>query len=68
MITDLLEVIKPVDLSKCTTYCFELSRLMPVSSEHFEMIDLHYTTEGLQVTYLCDKDNRKYTVSIEAEK
>ena len=59
---DLFNLLKPVDLTGCTTYCGELARTFPKQSENFVREDLHYTGDGMQIIYSCKIDGRKYSV------
>ena len=54
----------PADIKKIETHCFDLSIELLRDSEHFKKIDSHFEADGLLCTYLCNLDNRKYTVKV----
>ena len=60
------EMVKAmVQLPEITTYCGQLNQeVLSKNTEHFRMIDLHYTFDGLLVTYLCSLDGKTYSVKI----
>ena len=64
-IDNLAEALKPVDLSNCATHCWELMRSFPGDTKGFTRTDLHYEATGLELTYLCNTDGRKYSVFIQ---
>jgi len=61
-------LLKPVDLTGLTTYCGELSRIIPKQSEHFTRTDSYYTAYGMEGIYHCNIDDRDYVVSIRPKK
>jgi hypothetical protein len=59
----ILDILKPVDLSCCTTYCGDLARTIP-DSINFKRKELHYTASGMRAVFACGIDGREYEVLI----
>ena len=61
-------LMRPLNLASLTTYCGELSRIIPKQSEHFTRTDSYYTAYGMEGIYHCNIDGRDYVVSIRPKK
>jgi hypothetical protein len=42
--------------------------VMQKSTEHFERVDSHYSSEGVLAKYKCNVDGRTYSVKVSADK
>jgi len=59
----------PEILKSITTHCFQLRmEALKTKTENFEVVDSHYTVDGLLVTYKCNLDGRQYYLHITADK
>ena len=56
-------------MTDATSYCGQLAQeVLKAETKQFHRTGLHYVSDGLVAVYLCDIDDRMYTVKITPNK